>query len=77
MAKAVFGFGHTDNEAISRAIKFPLFVCDPSRSRSQFAYLGNYVAIKLGPVVWEQLSEEVCFFIFSYTRLLGQGSAGI
>lgn len=66
VAKAVFGFGKTDNNIISEAIEFPLFVCyEPGKRSKHFRYLGNYVALKLDPVAREWMSEGVCFFLLS------------
>lgn len=64
MAEAVFGFGLTDNEVTFSGIVFPLFVRNPNETRTSFAYLGNYAAVKLDPVPWERLSKEVRFSVF-------------
>jgi len=58
IAKALLGFGDTDEEVISRGIPFPLFVRRLRGHGSPFYYLGNYVAIKVGQVAWEKLSPE-------------------
>jgi len=64
VGEAIFGFGQMDNEVISKGIAFPLFVHDPGKRARNFTYLGNYTATKFGPVAWEKLSEQVCFFSF-------------
>ena len=73
VAEAVFGFG-PDGDVTSGEIVFPLFIRNQSEHRSRFTYLGNYVAIRLSPVAWERLSEEVRLFDFSRTEILSQGS---
>lgn len=57
VAEAVFGFGKMDNAAISGAIGFPLFVRASGTYR--FTYMGNYTAVKLYPVAWNRMSNEV------------------
>jgi len=74
VGKAVFGFGLSDNEVISRGIAFPLFVRAISRKRTRFTYLGNYTAEKLDPVAWEGLSEEVCLFSLPVCGVSGPSS---
>jgi len=66
VGEGVFGFG-LENSVISRAIVFPLFVRGLSKGQKRFVYLGNYVAMRLDPVAWERLSEEVRLFDFSQT----------
>ncbi|KAF9787135.1 hypothetical protein BJ322DRAFT_702026 [Thelephora terrestris] len=58
IAKAIFGFHLADEEVISGGIEFPLFVRSTSENRSQFKYVGNYVAKKLCLIAWERLSRE-------------------
>ena len=65
-AEAVLGFG-PDDDVISGAIVFPLFIRNQSEHRSRFTYMGNYVATRLDPVAWERLPEEVRLFVFSWT----------
>lgn len=63
VSEAVFGFGLTDNDILSKGVVFPLFVRGVDGHRSHFTYLGNYAAVELHPVAWERLSEEVRFFV--------------
>lgn len=60
IAQAMFGFG-SDDDVISGTFVFPLFVRNTRENPTQFTYLGNYVAIRLDPVPWEELSNTVRF----------------
>jgi len=70
IAQAVFGFG-PDDEVISGTFVFPLFVRNTNESPSQLTYLGNYIAIRLDPVPWEELSNTAKEYAVKIVRFKG------